>query len=49
MVPGGQFRYDTAIFHMDIDLAEQGMGQQPALCVIERDPGLVAGGLKAQN
>ena len=49
MVPGSQLRHYPAVFHVDIHLAEQGVRQQAALGVVERDSGLVTGGFQTQD
>ena len=49
MVTRSQFRHHTTVFHVNIDLAEQGIRQQATLGVIQRNAGLIAGCFKAQN
>ena len=49
MVPRGQFRHHPSIGHVHVDLRVQGVGQQAGLAVEQGEPGLVAGGLDAQD
>lgn len=48
VIARGQFRHDAAVDAMQVDLAEQGVSQQAALTVIERDAGFIAGGFQSQ-
>jgi small subunit ribosomal protein S21 len=49
MVAGGQFRHDTPIYAVELDLAEQLMGQKAPLRVQNGGRALVAGGLQSEN
>ena len=49
VVARGQLRHHAAVDAMQVDLAEQGIGQQAALTVVEGDTGFVAGGFQAQH
>ena len=49
VVPGGQFGHHATVGHVHVDLGVQGVSQQAGVAVEERQPGLVAGGLDAQN
>ena len=49
VVPRGQFRHHPAEGHVHVDLRVQGVGQQAGLAVEQGEPGLVAGGLDAQD
>lgn len=44
-----QLGYDAAVHPMQIDLTEQGVRQQPALAVVERNAGFIAGSFYTQN
>ena len=49
MVARGQFGHHAAIQGMQVDLAEQPVGQQAAVRVVDRHRGLVAAGFDAQH
>ena len=49
VIARGQFRHHAAIHAVLLDLAEQRIGQQAALAVVERDTGFVAGGFQSQH
>ena len=49
MITRGQFRHDTAVRRMEIDLTVQRMAQQTPFGIEQGDTGLVAGCLNSQN
>ena len=49
MVARGQFRHHAAVFGVHRHLGMQGVGEQAALGVVERDAGFVAGGFDAED
>ncbi|MNN40711.1 hypothetical protein D3C81_1547940 [compost metagenome] len=49
VVARGQFGHHAAVGAMQVDLAEQRIGQQTALAVIQRHAGFVAGSFQAQH
>jgi hypothetical protein len=49
MVPGREFRHDSAIGLMHLDLAVKPMGQEPAVGVIDCDRRLIARALNPDN
>ena len=49
MVPGGDFRYHTAIDRVQVDLAVQTMRNKAPISAIQRHTGLVTAGFDAEN
>ena len=48
VITRGQLGHHAAIHTMQVDLAEQGVSQQAALAVVERDAGFIAGSFQSQ-
>ena len=49
MVARGEFRHHAAIVGMHRHLGMQGMAEQPAFGVVERDASFIAGGFDAED
>ena len=49
VVTGGQLGHDPAVHAVQVDLAEQGVGQQASLAVVQGDAGFITGGFNTQN
>ena len=49
MVAGGEFRHHAAVAGVQFDLAVERVRKQPGAGVVERDAGLVAGCLDAED
>ncbi len=49
VIPGGKLGHHSPVFGMERRLGAQGMGEQPAVGVVQGDSRLIAGGLDAEH